>query len=224
MKIKHIFLTSLVALLSTTFSFAQVKIGTNPTAIEATSNLEVEASTANRQFKVNRTSGQVTIKDGTEGLGKVLTSDANGNASWTNLTSAFRMTSIFSSTPPYYENAGDPTIYRLIPAQTVVIDQDGGCTSGANPKYTVVQPGTYTIMGGVTMFPQYENTAASLRIYKNGNVLKTVGSTQWMGQVGAMEITVVDVAAVGDVYELRLNNNKNWMRLYEADFSGTRIK
>ncbi|CAG5000560.1 hypothetical protein DYBT9275_02487 [Dyadobacter sp. CECT 9275] len=66
-------------LFSSATLFAQVKIGSNRTTIEATSNLEVEASTPNRQVKVNKTTGQVTIKDGTEGDGKVLTSDANGN-------------------------------------------------------------------------------------------------------------------------------------------------
>jgi hypothetical protein len=61
---------------------AQVKVGTNPTTIEATSNLEVEASTAGRKVKVNKTTGQLTIKDGTEGADKILISDATGGASW----------------------------------------------------------------------------------------------------------------------------------------------
>lgn len=63
-------------------AFAQVKIGTNPTTIEPNSNLEVEASTAGRKTKIDKTTGQVTITDGTEGAGKVLTSDATGGASW----------------------------------------------------------------------------------------------------------------------------------------------
>lgn len=63
-------------------AFAQVKIGTNPTAIEGASNLEVEASTNQRKVKVNKTTGQLTIFDGTEGAGKILTSDALGGASW----------------------------------------------------------------------------------------------------------------------------------------------
>jgi hypothetical protein len=66
----------------TSSAFAQVKIGTNPTVIEATSNLEVEASTAGRKVKVNKTTGQMTIADGTQGDKKILTSDANGGASW----------------------------------------------------------------------------------------------------------------------------------------------
>jgi hypothetical protein len=51
-------------------SNAQVKIGTNPTTIEATSNLEVEASTTGRKVKVDKTTGQVTIADVLRAQGK----------------------------------------------------------------------------------------------------------------------------------------------------------
>lgn len=71
-------------LLGSSTVFAQVKIGTNPTTIEPNSNLEVEASTPGRKMKVDKTTGQVTITDGTEGAGKVLTSDAAGGTSWQN--------------------------------------------------------------------------------------------------------------------------------------------
>ncbi|MGN7886216.1 hypothetical protein ACN9ML_01910 [Dyadobacter endophyticus] len=69
-------------LLGSSAAFAQVKIGTNPTTIEPNSNLEVEASTPGRKTKVDKTTGQVTITDGTEGAGKVLTSDAVGGTAW----------------------------------------------------------------------------------------------------------------------------------------------
>ena len=69
-------------LLGSSAAFAQVKIGTNPTTIEPNSNLEVEASTPGRKMKVDKTTGQVSIADGTEGAGKVLTSDAVGGTSW----------------------------------------------------------------------------------------------------------------------------------------------
>lgn len=69
-------------LLGSSAAFAQVKIGSNPTTIEPNSNLEVEASTAGRKMKVDKTTGQVTITDGTQGTGKVFTSDANGGGSW----------------------------------------------------------------------------------------------------------------------------------------------
>lgn len=71
-------------LLGSSAAFAQVKIGTNPTTIEPNSNLEVEASTPGRKMKVDKTTGQVSIADGTQGAGKVLTSDAAGGTSWQN--------------------------------------------------------------------------------------------------------------------------------------------
>ncbi|PQA56092.1 hypothetical protein [Siphonobacter curvatus] len=71
-----------VALLTSSSLMAQVKVGTNPTTIETNSNLEVEASTSGRKVKVDKTTGQMTIADGTQGAGKVLGSDANGGASW----------------------------------------------------------------------------------------------------------------------------------------------
>lgn len=63
-------------------SFAQVKVGTNLGNIGSTSNLEVEASTTGRKTVIDKTTGQLTVKDGTEEAGEVFTSDANGNGSW----------------------------------------------------------------------------------------------------------------------------------------------
>jgi hypothetical protein len=90
MRTKQLLLTAFIAAataLGTSSAFAQVKIGTNPTTIGANNNLEVEASTAGRKTSVDKTTGQVTIADGTQGLNKVLTSDANGGASWRTLRS-----------------------------------------------------------------------------------------------------------------------------------------
>ena len=50
--------------------------------INAANNLEVEASTAGRKTSIDKTTGQVTIADGTQGTGKVFASDANGGGSW----------------------------------------------------------------------------------------------------------------------------------------------
>ena len=59
---------------------AQVKIGSNPTTIGSNNNLEVESSTGKKTF-IDKGTGKVTIMDGVEGLGKVLTSNASGEAS-----------------------------------------------------------------------------------------------------------------------------------------------
>ncbi|WP_229216526.1 hypothetical protein [Dyadobacter sp. 3J3] len=69
-------------LFSSSAVFAQVKIGTNPTVIDPANNLEVESSTAGNKVSVDKTTGKVTIADGSQGVGKILTSDANGGASW----------------------------------------------------------------------------------------------------------------------------------------------
>ncbi|MBO9611284.1 MAG: hypothetical protein J7619_01245 [Dyadobacter sp.] len=82
LKTRYAAIIGIVTLLASPGAFAQVKIGTNPTTIEPNSNLEVEASTAGRKMKVDKTTGQVTITDGTQGAGKVFTSDANGGGSW----------------------------------------------------------------------------------------------------------------------------------------------
>lgn len=54
-------------MLTVTIALAQVKIGRDPTIIEAKSNLEVEASTAGRKVKVDKSSGQISVIDDTQG-------------------------------------------------------------------------------------------------------------------------------------------------------------
>ncbi|AOW10385.1 hypothetical protein [Flavobacterium gilvum] len=82
MKVFRIF--KCICLLSLLFPMtmhAQVKIGSNPTMIGTNANLEVEGANGSK-ISVSKDSGKLTIKDGSEGVGKVLTSDANGVATW----------------------------------------------------------------------------------------------------------------------------------------------
>lgn len=75
-----------IAALGLFYSFethAQVKIGSNPTKIDANANLEVEGANGYK-VSVNR-QGKLIIKDGSEGVGKVLLTDANGVATWVRL-------------------------------------------------------------------------------------------------------------------------------------------
>ncbi|RYC68425.1 hypothetical protein [Spirosoma sordidisoli] len=67
---------------------AQVKIGSNPTSISATSNLEIEASNG-KKVTVDKTTGALKADGalafpgaGTPAAGAALTSDATGNATW----------------------------------------------------------------------------------------------------------------------------------------------
>lgn len=122
--------------------FAQVKIGTNPTTIEPNSNLEVEASTAGRKMKVDKTTGQVSIADGTEGAGKVFTSDAAGGGSWQ------------AAGPSVYveaSNTGSQTIvggsgFNRIIMPTEIVDI-GNNYNPATSQFTVPATGYYMVMG-----------------------------------------------------------------------------
>lgn len=88
MLLKNLLTSSLIfALISASGTlFAQIKIGTNSTSIDPNSNLEVEGSMSGRKLKVDKTTGQLTIADGTQAANAVLVSDADGNAKWTTLT------------------------------------------------------------------------------------------------------------------------------------------
>jgi len=119
-------------LLSSSALFAQVKIGTNPTTINAANNLEVEGSTAGRKVAIDKVTGKMTIADGSEGAAKVLTSDAAGVATWqamrTTGITAFEQTTpgISLNFPPI--TAGTcpaPEIGLAPPACAVDLNQNG---------------------------------------------------------------------------------------------------
>ena len=68
-------------MLSSVSLFAQMKVGAHPTVIDHTTNFEVESNDGHR-FKVKKETGKVEIIDGSQGNDKILTSDANGVATW----------------------------------------------------------------------------------------------------------------------------------------------
>jgi hypothetical protein len=127
--------------------FAQVKIGTNPTTIEPASNLEVEASTAGRKMKVDKTTGQLTIADGTQGAGKILTSDAVGGASWQEPQT--------QKTTVWVYAKGDSPVQAISPAGTylilfnTIINNRGNSFDPATSRITVPTSGIYQISSGL---------------------------------------------------------------------------
>jgi hypothetical protein len=138
-------LVFITALTVSSTSFAQVKIGTNPTTIEPNSNLEVEASTPGRKTKVDKTTGQVSIADGTQGAGKIFTSDAAGGGSWQ------------AAGPSVYveaSNTGAQTIvggseFNRIIMPTEIIDI-GNNYDPATSQFTVPTTGYYMLTGRTT--------------------------------------------------------------------------
>lgn len=126
-------------------SNAQVKIGANPTTIAPSSNLEVEAGNGNKTI-VNKTTGQVTIQDGTQGAGKLLMSDANGNSSWQSLAQLKIPTLVFIGTLDIpasltYSNAG--AVSSRVPLDPT--PGYGAGWDGVNKAYTVPISGYYRV-------------------------------------------------------------------------------
>ncbi|MCF2490726.1 hypothetical protein [Dyadobacter sp. CY347] len=139
---------------------AQLKIGNNPATIEATSNLEVEASDG-RKFKIDKTTGTVTIKDGSQENEKVLVSDAEGNARWRLLTpsnlSAF----------PFLLAAGAATgpltngerVYLSFPS---LMWAQGGFHIPLSGVYNVLYEGKYNVETSLTIENSEGCTGTSL--------------------------------------------------------------
>ncbi|TLV02227.1 hypothetical protein [Dyadobacter luticola] len=125
---------------------AQVKIGTNPTVIESNSNLEVEASTTGRKFKVDKATGKITIADGTQTNFSVLTSDADGKASWTKLS--------FQS-------------FGSFPRMMVTGATTGELTDGVRVNLTY--PNIQIVMSGFT----YQSTDGQVRAVEGSYIVET---------------------------------------------------
>ena len=143
-----------VILFTATTLFAQVKIGTNPTTINAANNLEVEASTTGRKTSVDKTMGQVTIADGTQKIGRVFTSDGNGGGGW----QAGIVFAGYASTQSVGEdNAGTPV--NIISE----FDSESGWNS-ATKEYTIPVAGYYSISFSGINF--YTDDYITIRVYQ----------------------------------------------------------
>ena len=128
--------------------FAQVKIGTNPASIDAANNLEVE-STAGNKVSVNKTTGKVSITDGSQGAGKILTSDASGVATWQALGDLKVPTIVFIgtfNTPLTYA----PSNTGAVTSRTV-LNPVAGYTGydGSKRAYIIPKNGYYRVEYGV---------------------------------------------------------------------------
>lgn len=167
MKLKHIFFTlAAMALFST--AQAQVKVGANPGTIESTSALEVEATNGNKTT-INKTNGQVTIKDGTQGANKVLTSDANGMASWQVVKSQTTNTFVAVTGGVAQQiNLGN----NVVSFASETLDE-GNNYNPATSTFTVPENGIYYINSYITVSgqPQYQlgRIGVDMKVSINGN-------------------------------------------------------
>ncbi|HEV7381485.1 MAG TPA: hypothetical protein VGN64_16925 [Dyadobacter sp.] len=147
-----LFFTTVLLFTASTL-FAQVKIGTNPTVINAANNLEVEASTTGRKTSIDKATGQVTIADGTQKAGRVFTSDANGGGSW---QAGLVFAGYATSQSVGQDNAG--TVININPD----FDPEAAWDN-TTKEYTIPADGYYSIsLSGVNYFVDgYSNPVAT---------------------------------------------------------------
>ncbi|WP_342085936.1 hypothetical protein [Dyadobacter sp. OTU695] len=220
--------------LGTSAAFAQVKIGTNPTTIEPNSNLEVEASTPGRKMKVDKTTGQVSITDGTEGAGKVFTSDANGGGSWqTSGAGCASFDASGSNTTTPVNNPGEFLPVKLI-ANNVAY-APSGAYNGATGEYTVPEngfyifhgaAGTYNVAAGTT---GARNTTLQLVSTSKGLLSYTVSPELNYGVGAWQEVTSANYLMAGDKVTFQIDSaHVSGVKPDSVDtvsiyFSGTRV-
>jgi hypothetical protein len=105
--------------------------------------------------------GQVRITDGTQGAGKVLTSDASGNASWQGPV-GIRLTNLSSS-------INIPFAYTPITQWQTVSYEDGGSNyNSVTGEYTVPVGGVYSLTSNLGFFSVGANGYSSLLFFVNG--------------------------------------------------------
>lgn len=174
---KSLFAALIATMLLTASSvMAQVKIGTNPTTIGATNNLEVEGATSGRKTAIDKTTGQVTIKDGTEGANKVFTSDANGGGSWQAIAiqSAPAMLSVFKSTNTN-QALGAGGTFTKVDFGGKFFDKNTNFDL-ATDSFTVPAnaSGYYQLSGRYACTPVVQTTGVAIYMYVNGAIVRAV--------------------------------------------------
>lgn len=134
--------------------FAQVKIGSNPTIINPANNLEVESSTPGNKVSIDKTTGKVTIADGSQGDQKILTSDPNGVATWQPKSSIRVDETVFVG-----EQSGTYTVTDWAnafnaPKDRIPLNVRSGSLPGWNAttkQYIIQETGYYRVFAGAKL-------------------------------------------------------------------------
>jgi len=227
-------LFAIALLTASSAAFAQVKIGTNPTTIDPNNNLEVEASTPGRKTSVNKTTGQVTITDGTQGAGKVFTSDANGAGSWQTSgvgCASFDAKGADTTTPVV--DTGVYTPVKLVAGN--VSYSASGAYNSATGEYTIPENGFYIFHGSVGTYnvavgnTGTRNTSIDLVSDAKGLLSHTVSPELSYGVGAWQDVTSANYFTAGDKVSFQINSDHvsgvkpDSVTTAAIFFSGTRI-
>lgn len=205
--------------------FAQVKIGSNPTIIDPTNNLEVESSTVGNKVSINKTTGKITIADGSQGDAKVLTSNANGVATWQPLSAQNSpvMLSARQTTSQYVPANG----YVQIDFNTAVFDK-GSNFNLSNDRFIIPSDGYYIItLSASNVADQVVSGYAyghNLFLFKNGSSYR-LGAVNVIsgGQGQVSSFTTLVYAKAGDYFSAHLYSNAVASRITDCWFDAYKV-
>ncbi|KAA6440353.1 hypothetical protein FEM33_07040 [Dyadobacter flavalbus] len=187
-------------------AFAQFKIGNNITKVDPNASLEVEGVTNGRRFRIDKSTGQITIRDGSQGNGRVLTSDAQGRASWKLITpnslSPFARGICDGAHTTELQDDSVQIIpypnFRLFSGGVWILDEKG---------FIVGQPGNYDVRTRLEMVNSSGCTGTSLMslsvdLVRNGVVIENSGTRDRLSPVYAENFVYnVSVPAVISSYD-----------------------
>ena len=138
-----------VMLFNTSEVSAQVKIGSNPTVINAANNLEVESADPTKKVSVDKTTGKVTIADGSQGTNKILTSDVNGVATWQNTATLRIPQTMFTG---YYSGGQTFATNSSNSATKISLNVINPAGTWVANSYTIPESGLYRVEFNGSLF------------------------------------------------------------------------
>ncbi|WP_159469793.1 hypothetical protein [Dyadobacter sp. 3J3] len=134
-------------LFSSSAVFAQVKIGTNPTVIGATNNLEVEA-TNNKKVNIRKADGTVVVENTPPGAvtDSIVTVDASGNIKAIDKATLKKKLGLSGSSSMLTSATQNmPAGSQFIPDFTTVLFDEQNGIDLTNNLFNISLSGTYTV-------------------------------------------------------------------------------
>lgn len=204
---KNIWIAAALVFGAASISNAQVKVGTNPTTIGTSSNLEVEATNGNKTI-VDKATGKLTIQDGTQGAGKVLTSDANGLSSWQPSIPASQDAEVMLSAKLTTAQALPAGATTKVNYNSELFDK-GNNFDLTTDQLTAPSSGYYTVYLGFSRSGTAQNSISAF-IYVNG--AESGEGNLWDGGIPANAGYTVSAARMvrlnaGDLLDIRFRPN-----------------
>ncbi|MGG7664454.1 hypothetical protein [Dyadobacter sp. BHUBP1] len=181
-------------------TFGQVKIGSNPTTIDPNNNLEVESADPAKKISIHKTTGKLTIADGSQGDKKVLTSDANGVATWQSQSELAIPVTAFSGAITGLATIPTFTTHDQIDQRLPLVPTLGAADWDAGSKRFIVPvAGTYSVQVGLSCI---STTGAGVTLWTRIWVVSENGGPIFKG-TSPMGLTAGDWQSV--VYTGKLN-------------------